>query len=154
LSMKSFHGVLAGNVHKCLLKTSIGKVSYIHPRGRNHFVAAVQKMLIPGGYFAVDTLSRCIDSSGARAPAAVLIELTHQAGSRIVTQLATFKKKSCTSVFVFQNSDGTKPAHEMHVQYYCNGGTLAHVMRSCGFSLVAAIPVSLPTCLPIETRPR
>src|SRR2546427_5255169 len=27
LSMKSFHGVSAGNVHKCLPKTSIGKVS-------------------------------------------------------------------------------------------------------------------------------
>jgi hypothetical protein len=29
LSMKSFHGVWAGNIHKCLPKTSIGKVSYI-----------------------------------------------------------------------------------------------------------------------------
>jgi hypothetical protein len=26
LSMKSFHGVLAGNVYQCLLKTNIGKV--------------------------------------------------------------------------------------------------------------------------------
>jgi hypothetical protein len=29
LSLKSFHGVLAGNVHECLLKSSIGKVSII-----------------------------------------------------------------------------------------------------------------------------
>jgi hypothetical protein len=27
LSMKSFHGVWAGNIHKCLPKTSVGKVS-------------------------------------------------------------------------------------------------------------------------------
>ena len=26
-SMKSFHGVLAGNIYHCLLKTNIGKVS-------------------------------------------------------------------------------------------------------------------------------
>lgn len=34
LSMKSFHGVLAGNVYQCLLKTNIGKVSFFHDRIR------------------------------------------------------------------------------------------------------------------------
>jgi hypothetical protein len=35
LSIKRFHGALAGNMHECSLKSSIGKASTVHPMAKH-----------------------------------------------------------------------------------------------------------------------